>query len=322
MQFNLGIQQDLGAGITGEIAYVGSESRKYTSLADSNPFILGTQSRLYNVENGNTSNFNFLDTFRNLTNANYSSLQASMRKGTSHVRNVGTTYFQLSYTFAKNMDNVSGFRQRNSEVPYYNPGLFYGPSDTNVPQRIVFSGGWDLPFDDFFPGLPKAITRGWSLYPIASKQSGFPLDVSANLARDGTPGPTGAGDQELIHANLVGNRVRRLNPYSQIAPDGGAQYLDPANFSTSNIVGYGTLRRNSFYGPGFTNVDTSFVKATDLTKGDHPLNFELRADFFNLFNHAEFSAPNTTITSAQFGEITTTLPESFRIIQFAGKIRF
>ena len=320
MQFNFGVQQAVTHGMTAELDYVGSVSRKYTSLADSNPFIPGTTNRLYNQTNGGAANFSFLDTFRNLTSANYHSLQASLRKQTSHIHDVGTTYFQLSYTLAKNMDNVSGFRQRNSEVPYYNPGLFYGPSDTNVPQRIVLSGGWDLPFDDLLPGVPTAITRGWSLYPIASHQSGFPLDVSANLQRNGTPGPSGAGDQELIHANLVGSSVKLLNPYATVAADGGAPYFNPANFSTTNLTGYGTLHRNSFYGPGYTNVDMSIVKATDLNRGDHPVNLELRADMFNMFNITQFLAPNTTITSSQFGEITTTAPA--RIIQIAGKLRF
>jgi hypothetical protein len=334
IQFNLGVERDLGLGITAEVAYVGSVSRKYTSLADSNPYVIGTQTRLYNQINGNElgsegdPSFGDLDTFRNVTSENYNSLQASLRKGTSHIQKVGTTYFQLSYTFAKNMDNVSGFRQRNSEVPYYNPGLFYAPSDLNSPQRIVLSGGWDLPFDDFFPGAPKALTKGWSLYPIASKQTGFPLDVLANFQRDnsngpgGLPGPTGAGDQELIRANLVGTKVTRLNPYTTTTSDGGALYFNPGNFSDSNIVGYGTLRRNSFYGPGFSNIDMSVAKATNLTRGEHPLNLELKADLFNMFNFAEFANPNTTISSSQFGEITTTRDESYRIIQLAGKLRF
>ncbi len=326
---SLGVQHDLGGGITAEVAYVGSVSRKYTSLADSNPFILGTQTRLYNQINGDQTgsqgdpSFNYLDTFRNVTSENYNSLQASVRKGNSHIRHVGTTYFQLSYTFAKNMDNVSGFRQRNSEVPYYNPGLFYGPSDLNTPHRIVLSGGWDLPFDEFLPGLPGALTKGWSLYPIASAQTGFPLDINANLQRDGTPGPSGAGDQELIHANLVGTSVKTFNPHSTPNSDGvGQTYFNPGNFSDSNIVGYGTLRRNTFYGPGFSNIDISVAKATNLTGGDHPLNFELKVDAFNLLNHPEFANPNTTISSGQFGEITTTLSESYRILQLAGKLRF
>jgi len=53
MQFNFGVQHSLGAGITGEAAYVGSLSRKYTGLTDINPYVLGSKSkRLYDQANG------------------------------------------------------------------------------------------------------------------------------------------------------------------------------------------------------------------------------------------------------------------------------
>lgn len=217
---------------------------------------------------------------------------------------------------------MSGFRQRNHEVPFYNPNLFYAVSDTNVTNRIVLSGGWDLPFEDLFSRAPKLLAKGWSVYPIAYQQSGFPLDVMANLQRDGTPGPSGAGDQELIRANLVGDRVVTLNPYASVGHGNGAPYVQTSNFSRAVTSGYGTLSRNAFYGPGRTNVDMSFVKNTIFHDGEHPATLELRGDFFNLFNHTQFQAPNTTITSAFFGEITNTQPESYRIIQLAGKLRF
>ena len=334
IQFNLGVQRSLGSGITGEVAYVGSVSRKYTGLVDSNPFIKGSgTSRLFDQANGAVGNYSYLDTFRNITNGNYHSLQSSIRKQTSALPHVGTTYFQLSYTYAKDMDNVSGFRQRNGRAPYYNPGQFYAVSDLDVKHRIVFSGGWDLPFAETFSKAPKAITTGWSLYPIVSWQTGFPLDVSANLSRSRTrPGPSGAGDSELVRVNLVGNKVKILSPHQNTTSDGGAGYISASNFNRTGLTNaagvvptnptYGTLGRNSFRGPGRQNIDMTAAKVTPLLRGDHPLTLELRGDFFNLLNTPEFSNPNVTITSPQFGEITSTYTDSFRIIQLAGKLRF
>jgi len=333
IQYNGGIQQSLSHGIIAEVAYVGSVSRKYTGLADSNPFVLGSgTNRLYDQANGGQGNYSYLDTFRNLTNENYNSLQTSLRKQTS--RNAfGTTYFQLSYTFAKNMDNLSGFRQHTAEVPYYNPNQFYAVSDLDVKHRIVFSGGWDLPFAEAFQRAPKLLTKGWSLYPIASFQTGFPLDISANLARSRTrPGPSGAGDSQLVRANLVGSKVVNLSPHKNPTPDGGALYFNPTNFSTAGLVNaphvaptnptYGSLSRNAFRGPSRQNIDMTVAKVTSFRGGDHPLSVELRADFFNLLNSVEFANPNTTIGSSTFGEITTTYPDSYRIMQLAGKVRF
>jgi hypothetical protein len=333
IQYNAGIQQSLSRGIIAEIAYVGSVSRKYTALTDSNPFVLGSGTdRLYDQANGGQGNYSYLDTFRNLTNENYNSLQASLRKQTSQ-NAFGTTYFQLSYTFAKNMDNVSGFRQNSSRVPYYNPNLFYAVSDLDVKHRIVFSGGWDLPFAEAFQRAPKLLTKGWSLYPIASFQTGFPLDVSANLPRSPTrPGPSGAGDSELVRANLVGSKVVTLSPHKNTAVDGNALYFNPANFNTDGLVNkkglvptnptYGTLSRNAFRGPSRQNIDMTVAKVTSFRDGVHPLSLELRADFFNLFNSVEFANPNTIYGSGTFGEITTTYRDSYRIMQLAGKIRF
>lgn len=53
------------------------------------------------------------------TNANYNSLQASLTKRLSDNRFFGSTYFTLGYTYGKSLDNESGFRDRDSRVPYY-----------------------------------------------------------------------------------------------------------------------------------------------------------------------------------------------------------
>lgn len=84
----------------GEASYVGSDSHKLTSLLDSNPFLLGTTRMLFDTQPGvPAGNFSFLDTFVNVANANYNSLQASLQKRISDLRFIGTTYFTLAYTF-------------------------------------------------------------------------------------------------------------------------------------------------------------------------------------------------------------------------------
>ena len=332
MQYNLGVQRAISRTMSAELSYVGSVSRKYTALADSNPFIPGTLNRLFDQANGGNGNYSYLDTFRNVTSENYNSLQVSLRKQSSHIDHIGSTYFLLAYTHAKNLDNVSGFRQHAAEVPYYNPNFFYAVSDLDVPNRIVFSGGWDLPFDEYFAKGPKFLTRGWSLYPIVSYQSGFPLDVTANLARSRTrPGPSGAGDSQLVRVNLNGPKVVTLSPHKNPAADGGLQYVNASNFNRDGMINdpgsiptnptYGTLSRNSFRGVGRQNVDMSVAKVTHL--GSERVTFELRGDFFNLLNTPQFASPIlNNFGSSNFGEITTTYPDSYRIIQLAGKLRF
>jgi len=66
-------------------------------------------------------------------------------------------------------------------------------------------------------------------------------------------------------------------------------------------------------------VDFSLFKNTSVTER---LRVQFRAEFFNLFNHANFAAPVSNITSPTFGEIVNTLPNSEREIQIGLKIAF
>jgi Carboxypeptidase regulatory-like domain/TonB dependent receptor/TonB-dependent Receptor Plug Domain len=342
-QYNLSIQQQLPGNMQTEIAYVGNIGKKLTSLVDTNPFTLDTSTRVYNGQPTVPSYaFSYLDTFRNTSYENYNSLQVSLRKQMTNNPWFGSTYFTLGYTYAKNMDNASGFRQNNSRVPYYDPKLFYAVSDLDIKHRVVFSGGWDLPFANMWKSGPGAITKGWSLYPIVTWRTGFPVDVSAKLPRSRkNPGPSGAGDSELVRLNLVGNGVQTLNPGSSSSTDpatGGQRYFLFSNFEYQSLLDlqnlfpnfgivpdasqrtYGSLGRNTFYGPNRANMDMAVAKTTNL--GSERAKLELRLEMFNLFNHTQFDNPNPSAAplSPTFGEITTTAPP--RIIQLGARFIF
>jgi hypothetical protein len=313
----------LARNLVFEASYVGSDGHKLTSLQDINPFPLGSMTRVLNTPSA--TNFSYLLSFENVGNSNYNSLQLSLNKILSSTRFFGTTYFTLAYTLAHSIDNVSGFRNRNSEVPINDPGLFRANSDFDVRNRLVFSGGWDLPFDRLWNSGPHRLTQGWSLYPIISYNSGFPLDIFANFsASTSNPGPSGVGDRQIVHANLVGNSVTTLDPRLP-----GNMYFNPSNFNTTFPTGaqvaanpalatYGTLPRNFFRGPARTNFDLAFAKKTALYR--ERLNMEFRAEFFNIFNIVQFRNPDTTITDGTFGQILNTYDP--RIIQFAVRFTF
>ena len=231
-QYNLSVQREITRGLTAEADYVGSSSHRLTGLQDINPFILGSNpaNRLLNSYPGTQPisapipSYYIVDEFRNVGFQNYNSLQLALRKDVGNTP-LGQVYFTLGYTLAHNIDNVSGFRQKSSVVPYYNVGQFRANSDLDVRNRITFSGGWDLPFDRL-PG-PKKLTKGWSLYPILSYRSGFPLDILNDFQNTLTdPGPSGAGDGGLARADLVGS-VQTLNPKAA-ANYANLQYLQPA----------------------------------------------------------------------------------------------
>jgi Carboxypeptidase regulatory-like domain/TonB-dependent Receptor Plug Domain/TonB dependent receptor len=325
-QYNLSVQRELWKNMVLETGYVGSQSRKLTTLVDNNPFdpatLASTPHRLLNEVGGvNDGRFSFLDTFENAVNANYNGLESKLSKKNSDTPFLGTTSFVLSYTWAHSIDNSSGFRNRSAQIPFFNRNLFRASSDFDIRHRIAFSGSWDLPFDHAWSSGPKRLTRGWSLYPIVTWRTGFPIDVGAQLfSSGGNPGPTGFGDAGIVHALQTGP-IRYFNPDTPTSGTKGNNYFDKSVFDAnlSHLKAchcYGSAR-NLMRGPGFTNMDLAFAKKTPIT--EHTA-VELRAEFFNIFNHPQFNNPDTNVGSGTFGQVTSTAPA--RIIQFAARFTF
>ena len=357
-QYNLSIQQQLASSLIFELNYVGSSSKGLTSLEDVNPFDLSTinganPARILNenqsaaltnfcAAEGGPSDCPFQSTteFSNISFANFNSMEASLTKQNGNNRVIGNTYFTLAYTWGHSIDNSSGFRNRDSQVPFYNIGQFRASSNFDITNRLTFSGGWDLPFDRVWASGPKRLVKGWSLYPIFSWRNGFPLSISSDLPiNPADPGPSGAGDGFLANADFAPgfNNITRLNPrHAGSCSNSNTGLTDTGNlyFNCSAFVpvpdvpgsGYGTTARDFFRGPGRTNLDLALAKTTAITER---VNIELRLEAFNALNHAEFANPDTTLTSATFGQITSTTLgtgvtalQTQRIVQLAGRIMF
>jgi hypothetical protein len=365
-QYNMSVERELAPNLIFEVNYIGSSSHGLTSLQDVNPFVLGTTDRTLNLLPGNSScldasaggdgtgcTYGSLLEFRNINKASFNALTMSLTKQVAS-SSVGQLYFTFGYTYGHNIDTGSGFRQRNSEVPSFEPNLFRASSDSDVRNRITFNGGWDLPFDHMWESGPKRLTQGWSLFHIVTWRSGFPLDVFANLPSEFSflnEGPSGAGDFSIVHANVAGP-LKTLNPrvMQTIAGNTGNFWLNPNSFSIAqcgdpnnlgpctpgptlfpsdaqvvadpSLATYGTLPRNSLRGPSNVNFDLSISKTTAITER---FKVQIRADIFNVLNHAEFANPDTNPTSPTFGQILNTgVPGDPRprIIQLAARFTF
>ena len=339
-QYNMSLQRELIPGTVLEIAYVGSSSHGLTSLIDVNPFKLGTTDRLLNLTPGNSTctddlgnstsgadpdaacSFAGIPEFKNVTKANYNGLSASVTKQISNTKYLGRSYFTFAYTWAHSIDNVSGFRQRNSNVPSYSPNLFRASSDQDIRNRITLSGGWDLPFANMWKSGPKRLTEGWSVFPLVTWYTGTPIDIFARLSdrfNAGAEGPSGAGDPYNVHANIVGP-TNTLDPRKpqDFGSGPGNYWFNPNSFTNAqcdltadpsclpsssmfpsndqivadpSLATYGTLPRNFLRGPSYTNFDMAFSKTTAISERSK---LEFRAEFFNIFNHVNFLSPNST----------------------------
>ena len=343
-QYSLSVQREIVPSTVLEVSYVGSNSHGLTSLIDVNPFLLGTTNRTLNLTAGNSTcldsdlnstsgadpnavcSYASLPEFQNITKASYNALQASLTKQVTNSR-FGRTYFTFAYTLAHAIDNVSGFRQRNSQVPSYAPNLFRASSDQDIRNRVTLSGAWEVPFDQALSSAPKRLTKGWSIFPIVTWRSGLPIDIFAQLADrfdPGAEGPSGAGDPLIAHANIVGptntldpRTARTLTNPNTLSNSTGNFWFDPASFSNAqcgdtnnplatcvpgsgilpgnsqvvvdpSLATYGSLPRNFLRGPGYVNFDLAFSKVTAI---NDRLNVEFRGEFFNIFNHANFLNP-------------------------------
>jgi hypothetical protein len=99
----------------------------------------------------------------------------------------------------------------------------------------------------------------------------------------------------------------RARPCSNTAASGSASadsnfWFDPAAFAAPAAGTIGNAPRNGIYGPGQHQWDIAFFK-NFLVRDGHTL--QLRAEIFNLANHANWSNPTTDPTSSSFGRVTS-----------------
>lgn len=339
--WNVTLQQALTSGMGLQVAYVGSSSHKQIVNVEGDPFLLGTTTRPLNLQPGlqYPNAYSYFSVDRSLGNSNYEGLLVSVTKRMSSSV-IGDTFFTAGYTYSKTMSDQDAYLQ---QVSAYNSHQFYAPAAYDVPQRFVLSGGWTLPFDRMWHSGPKRLTNGWTLYPIFSTQSGYPVDFGSGISiNPKVPGPTGDGRPNLARPDWTGGAEQALSPENvgTYVVNGvsrtGHFFLNPSNFLIpacwaskappgSGLPGacpsatYGNLQRNTFRGPGLTNFDLSLEKDTAITERVRLL---FRAEYFNVLNHTEFLSPfgQVSIRSALVGQVTSTAPA--RIGQLALKLVF
>jgi hypothetical protein len=344
-QYNLSVQQQLVNNLTLQAGYVGYQAHGLTGLIDIDPFVRGTDTRVLNLAPRFQGDYTFMNEFQNVGRAKYNALQFDLTKRMSN-STLGNTFFKLAYTWSHQIDNESGYRQRNTSVPYYNHYQFMASGDFDIRQTLSLSGGWEMPFDRLWQKGPSKLTKGWTLYPIVTYRSGFPLDVNAFPGvspSQSDPGPSGAGDPQWVRADLVApvayynaTNFQTINNKNAGGNQSGNYWFNPNSFSNAREVAlnqalvnganpasllsqftYGTLGRNVLRGPGAFNINLTLSKHFVVQER---YDLEFRVDAFNLVNSAQFSNPDTNIGDPSFGQISGTADP--RILQVALHFRF
>ena len=254
--------------------------------------------------------------------ANYNSLQVTVRRRLTH-----GIQFGVAYTYSKALSDVTGsgtFAGGAGGVSgdNSNPRQGYGPSGFDIPQRLVTSFLWNLPSPGKNNAFVHALAGGWDLSGVLSFQDGFPLTFTNSKITSiygGTsraefcPGVNTQGN----HGTLVtpGRTEDKLNNYFGSTP---ISCLPPA---IGNGQGWGNTGVGIARGPGERDADLEVTKDTYLF-GERHNDFQIRGEFYNAFNWANFSSPGTNVGSpGSFGKITSTSLNP-RIIQLGMKYIF
>jgi len=163
----------------------------------------------------------------------------------------------------------------------------------------------------------KAFTKNWQLSPIVNFLSGSPFQI------------TDGGKDISLSAQLQ-DRPEVLVPNSVYGTKTLGNWFNPTSFAcagnapdTCTVFSgqFGNLGRDAVYGPGIMEFDLQLSRVFPVKER---FRLELRSEFFNIINHANWTNPSASITSSTFGEITGFNPGSLgpRIIQMALKLYF
>jgi hypothetical protein len=187
--------------------------------------------------------------------------------------------FIASYTWSKSIDYTSfstgGVVLQNS----YNLIGERGLSDFDARHRFTLTGLYQLPFKK------NQLVAGWQMGGIVQLQSGNPFNVV-------TSNSTVNGVANTLRPDVAGPVTIFQNV---------DQWFDISAFTA--VARFGNLGRNVIIGPRFNNIDCSVIKNTLIAER---WRIQVRAEVFDLFNHANFGRPGNTVGTPSFGRITTT----------------
>ena len=280
VNFNLQLEKQLGKAFF-QIGYVGSQGRKLLSLLNINqPYLGGAPGPFTGdgVMNGGNY-YSDINQIESIGTSNYNSLQAVFRTSSWH-----GVIAQSSYTWGHNMDEVTQYRGSLPQDSRNFKGD-YGNSDFDT--RNAFKGYVNYSI----PGLStlKLLTGGWELNTAFAFNGGQPITVYNGDDTSGT-------DEFTQRVNQVANPFAGVTHQIQTTSSGSkfVQWFNPAAYVEPAANTWGTVARNSLFGPGYEDLDLSVLKNTRFNIADFPLNVQFRAEMFNLFNRVNLASPACT----------------------------
>jgi hypothetical protein len=315
-EWNFTIEHDLGFGTALRVSYDGHHATDLSTAIDYNQVPVNTIGIKAARKSRPYPQWNKLQAIANGAWANYNGLTIEALKHLSH-----GVQFQASYGFARNLSNEAGGGAPNGFVgengvlvtDRFNLGLDYGNVAFTRRHRFLTSYLYELPFGkgktflSTSNGVMDRVVGGWEVAGVLLYQSG-PFLTAGLPSYD----PSGTNFVGRCGCNARPDVVPGVSPYAATQWTGA--WLNPAAFSipgsttavptppTNTYIGrFGNAPVGSFVGPGTQAISLSLIKTVKFAESTR---LQIGAEASNLFNHANFAAPNTNLNTSSFGKIS------------------
>ncbi|MBZ5502143.1 MAG: TonB-dependent receptor [Acidobacteriia bacterium] len=308
--YNVNIQQQISKEVTLQVGYVGSQGHRLFRFFDINqpsqaqitaadcPSGIATCATTGAIQDfgvprpyGNPAGAFYIFQENSKGKSNYNSLQISLRVNKYH----GLTS-AVNYVWSRSLDNSSDGEDFvvNAAQPQdsNNPNAEYAPSNFNMKNRFTWITSYEL---SVAGGDWHRLKKGWGLDSTVTIQSGQPFTLNYN-GEDDYSGGGDIFDRPDVVGPIVYNyhdpaNFLQLSSFAMPCTITAAAQASPSGWASDCVPGtrhYGNLGRNALQGPPFRQWDLAIYKTTTITER---LKLQLRAEFFNLLNHPNFSSP-------------------------------
>jgi carboxypeptidase family protein/TonB-dependent receptor-like protein len=303
--YTLGIQSKLPMRTVLDVAYVGSVSRHLQDNRNLNPVPYGATFQPQNQDPtlapsatlGSSSlsqdflrpyrGFGSINLYEGQATSNYNSLQVTLQR-----RAISSLFFGASYTWSKALGTASADSDF-VRIDQYTRLSNYSP--TTFDRRHNFAVNYVYTLPNLFESQHRlhAIVDGWQLSGATQRVSGDPITPGFSISGAGNAQITGSFT-EAARIVLVGNPQGSGGPYNQLnaaafaAPKPGSLGLESGLRYVTN--------------PPINNWNMSLQKNVTVAE---KVRMQFRVDAFNVFNHPQFSAINSTLN---FASLTNPVP--------------
>ncbi|MDR3676407.1 MAG: carboxypeptidase regulatory-like domain-containing protein, partial [Acidobacteriota bacterium] len=313
--WNLAVERQLTEGWLLRVAYVGNHGSHIRELAQLNPAVYATGATTSTTQARRVfQGFGSITQMTMDANSIYHGLQVSLEKRFAQGTFLHGLNLSANYTYSKAMDDVpylAGVENTAvSAVPFWSPNrhqMDYGPSEFNHTNVLAISYKYDLPTLQHVNRYARTTFGSWEYTGVLSAYSGDPLTVLSG--KDNSL--TGLSEDRAVQVGSA------KGPGACGTTSPCVNFLNPNSFTVNATGTYGNVGKGAFTGPNFIKWDMGVFKNFNLTE---KVKLQFRAEFFNIFNRANFLDPVASVSSAGFGSIKTA--NDPRIGQLALKLNF